>query len=200
MGQDACKPAAGPMTVLPFRIPAQAGFTLVELIAVMIIAGILAAFAMPRFFERKLFDARNYADQSKAMLRYAQKIAIAQNRSVFVRLDGQSVALCFNYQSDPACSSGNRVRPPSGGNSASGTTLAACSGASDWNCEGLPAGVSYARAPAYTSFYFSALGRPYASTDADGVLVSTFATTVLTVSGGGSDYPITVEAETGYVH
>lgn len=183
----------------PVRSAAR-GFTLVELVAVMVISGILAAFAMPRFFERKLFDARNYADQSRAMLRYAQKVAIAQNRSVFVRLNGASVALCFNYQSDPGCAGTNRVPPPSGVNSGSAATLAACSGATAWNCEGVPSGVTYAVAPAYAYFYFNALGKPFAPADADGTPNATFAQLLMTVRGADAAYPVTVETETGYVH
>lgn len=189
---------AGPCR--PRRRPAPRGFTLVELIAVILIAATLAAFAMPRFFSARTFDARNFSDQSRAMLRYAQKVAIAQNRSVFVRLDGASVALCFNLQADAGCGAANRVPPPSGSNSGSAATVSRCGGVAQWHCEGVPDGVSYAAAPAYASFYFNALGQPYAPGDADGVLASSFARMVLTVAGDGASYPITVEAETGYVH
>ena len=175
------------------RISGQRGFTMVELIAVMVVAGIMAAFAMPRFFERSTFDARNFADQSRAMLRHAQKIAIAQNRSVFVRLNGASVALCF----DAVCSAGNLVIPPAGGNSGSSATVANCAGVARWECEGVPNGISYVKSPNYATFSFNALGRPYAPDDG---LASSFARLVMTVRGDGVDYPIVVETETGYVH
>ncbi|MEC5160301.1 MSHA pilin protein MshC [Janthinobacterium sp. CG_23.3] len=175
----------------------QRGFTLVELVAVILVTGILATLAMPRFFERQAFDARNFAEQSQSMLRYAQKVAIAQNRRVFVRLNGSGVALCF----DAACAAAARVVPPSGGNSGAAATVAQCAGDARWHCEGAPSGVSYTKAPAISSFYFSALGKPFAALDADGARVSTFATLLMTVRGGAADvHPITVEAETGYVH
>ncbi len=175
----------------------QRGFTIVELVAVILITGILATLAMPRFFERQAFDARNFAEQTQSMLRYAQKVAIAQNRRVFVRLDGNSVALCFTA----ACAAADRVPPPSGGNSGAAATVASCAGDGRWHCEGVPSGLSYTLAPLIPSFWFSALGKPFAAADADGDPISHFARLVMTVRGGAADvYPITVEAETGYVH
>ena len=53
------------------------GFTLVELILVIVIAGILAAVVGPRFFTRQVFDERLYAEQVRAALRHGQKLALA---------------------------------------------------------------------------------------------------------------------------
>src|SRR3989338_2309849 len=71
----------------------QAGFTLVELIMTMVIVGILAVFAAPRFFGADIFKSRGFADQIQASLRYAQKIAIAQRRNVCVTIAGNSLSL-----------------------------------------------------------------------------------------------------------
>lgn len=63
---------------------AQCGVTLVELIAVMVVLGIIAAVAVPRFVGSDAFKSRGFYDQATATVRYAQKIAIAQRRAVFV--------------------------------------------------------------------------------------------------------------------
>ena len=60
------------------------GFTLVELIAVMVVVGILAVAALPRFFDRNVFEARGFLDETRALLRYAQKTAVSQRRTVCV--------------------------------------------------------------------------------------------------------------------
>ncbi|MEW5967352.1 MAG: type II secretion system protein [Pseudomonadota bacterium] len=74
----------------------QRGFTLVELLLVMVIAGILAAVAVPRLTQRSAFDVRGYADQLAATVRFAQKLAIAQRRDVFVQFSSGEAVLCYN--------------------------------------------------------------------------------------------------------
>jgi len=75
------------------------GFTMVELILVMVIAGILAAVAVPRMIGRSGFDTRGFADQLAATVRFAQKLAVAQRTEVFVRLTVSDATLCY----DAAC-------------------------------------------------------------------------------------------------
>jgi MSHA pilin protein MshC len=177
---------------LRLRRTAQSGFTLVELITVIVLVGILAAVAVPRFSSTAGFDGRAYTDQVKGLMRYGQKIAIAQGRNVFVRLNNASVALCY----DAACTS--RVPPPSGANSGSKATLAACNNLTSWACEGLPNGVTMT--PSAITFSFDAAGAPFASADGVNATVSTFATLAISVTGAGTAYPISVVAETGYVN
>ena len=171
------------------------GFTIVELVTVMVILGLLAAVAMPRFFQKDSFDARSFADQNVSMLRYAQKLAIAQNRPVFVLLNGSRIALCFSA----ACEAANRVLPPAGGNSGRKATLAACANATAWLCEGAPDKISYSVPQEAVTFYFNALGRPYESTDTEPV--SSFPARIrIGINDGGMTRNIIVEGETGYVH
>lgn len=65
----------------------------------MVIAGILAAVAVPRFFERTTFDSRGYYDQVISTLRYAQKAAVAEHRFVCVTFAASSITLTYGATS-----------------------------------------------------------------------------------------------------
>jgi MSHA pilin protein MshC len=79
------------------------GFTIVELVAVMVIVGIIAAISAPRFVGVDAFDARGSYGTLTAALRYAQKTAIAQRRTVYANVDTSARTVCLGYTSN--CSS-----------------------------------------------------------------------------------------------
>lgn len=112
------------------------GFSLTELVLVLVIAGILAAIVVPQFNQPEI-DASWYAEQVKAALRYAQRQAVAQRRNVYVVVSANAVQLCY----DPACAS-----PV--GDFATGAPFA----------KAAPGGVSLTP----QTFWFDALGRPSA--------------------------------------
>lgn len=162
---------------------------MVELIIVMVLIGILSAIAAGRFFDRSGFDAAAFADQTRALLRYAQKAAIARNAPVFVQLDDNRIALCYSAPQGN-CAPADRVPSPggNGGGSASDTHCQA----PGWFCIGRPDGVQLALSKPMTEFSFDALGRP-------AVANGEFAGLSLTITSPGESRTVSVSQETGYV-
>lgn len=97
------------------------GFTLVELTATLVVIGIIAAVAAPRFISSDAFKSRGFYDEATATVRYAQKIAIAQRRPVFVCVNAPSAGdISVSYASGCATQISDstgvplRVQAPSG--------------------------------------------------------------------------------------
>lgn len=191
---------AGPDLRSPNIVPGhnyvrQHGFTLVELIVVLIIIGILGAIGAVRYFDRRVFDAAGFAEQTRAALRFSQKLAVAQNRAVFAQLGGGTVALCF--ASTSPCPAISRV-PALGGNGGA----AACA-PSTWYCEAPPGTIAYVVSPAATStLCFNALGQPGFPVSGNTAACATgpFLSWTVSITGDGNTTAVNVAPETGYVY
>lgn len=69
------------------------GFTLAELVMVLVITAILAVAAIPFLSSRLTFDTRSFTDQVRAALQYAQSVAVAHRRNVCATITANSLAL-----------------------------------------------------------------------------------------------------------
>ncbi len=69
---------------------AQTGFTLVELVTVILILGLLAVTIVPRFLDSTNFDTRTVEDQLISALRQAQQLAMVKPLTANVQLQTDS--------------------------------------------------------------------------------------------------------------
>ena len=100
------------------------GFTLIELIMVVVMLGVLAVFAAPKILNTSDFSARGFHDETTSLLRFAQKTAIAQRRVVCVGLNSAGVVLTMDTGSPPdaACDAAPALpNVPRGGTGLSGS-------------------------------------------------------------------------------
>ncbi len=71
------------------------GFSLAELIAVILVVSVLSVVAVTRF-SGGFATTRGFYDELLSQVQYARKVAIAQRRTVFVRIGGAQSQLCYN--------------------------------------------------------------------------------------------------------
>lgn len=168
----------------PRRHESHKGFTMIELIMVIVILGVLAVFAVPRIFDSSVFNAQGFHDATMAYLRFAQKTAIAQRRTVCVTFSTNSITLAEalnapdNTSAVTDCSAAVTSTQFLGPDGKAPPTLTSSNAAYS--------------TPTPTSFNFNGLGQPITAAGAS------MATQTLQVVGAAR--AITIEGATGFVH
>jgi len=125
----------------PRPLARRRGFTLPELVMVIVVIGILAVVTAPRFISWKGFASRGFYDEAQAVVRYAQKTAIAWRRPIYVCVSATVISATSNSD----CTTAPVKHPITGldlkSTATDGVTLSSSAG---------------------PSFSFDALGRPSA--------------------------------------
>lgn len=156
------------------------GFTMVELVTVIIILGILVVVALPYFSNASSFKASAFNEQVRASLRYAQKTAVSHRRLVCAVLSSSTVTLTI--------ASANSIAPKT---SSCDSSLLSPTGATVFVSSSDPTAMTIAASPSGT-IYFQPSG--FVTSDGAGTILQDY---TITVSGMT---PISVLGATGYVN
>ncbi len=84
------------------RLKKDRGFTLVEVVIVIVIVGVLAKVSSSLFFSLSTYNKQYYQDTVKNTIRYARKLAIAGGQLIYVSVTSTSITLQVMTQSSCA--------------------------------------------------------------------------------------------------
>ncbi len=150
------------------------GFTLPELITVMVVLGILAAVALPRMMDNRVLTGSVFRSDVVSALRFAQKSAVSHRRLVCATLTPTTVTLAIATL-NPATTCGTALAAPDGSPYKSKDASVQASGY-----------------PAGGVLYFQTVG----SITSDGAGTSVYSGSIAIT---GQSSPIQVDGTAGYV-
>ena len=166
-------------------MPKTKGFTLIELVMVIVLLGILAVYAAPRLGNIFSMKGASFTDKLRADIRYAQNLAMTSGLRSRVTLTAGSYAVTSSATS--TCSSFNPARDPATGGSFSVSLT------------GSYAGITLTL-PAMTCLEYDSLGRPYDCTGLGGVCSAVLSGMSITVNSSGVAGSVLVSSQTGAVN
>lgn len=149
------------------------GFTLVELVMTLVLVGVLAVVALPRLLDTGLWQLRAYADRLQSAVMLAQRLAIAQRRTVVAVFAASGASLHYDSAGGPALALPGMD-------------------AAQLDCP--------AAFPACLSSGSVAFNQAVAGARTGQAQTSSGAALTVTVSGGGGSHRFTIENDTGHVH
>ncbi|MBF0281366.1 MAG: prepilin-type N-terminal cleavage/methylation domain-containing protein [Zetaproteobacteria bacterium] len=71
----------------------EQGYTIIEIVLVLILVGVLSSYVAPRMFDQASYQGLGFHNEVQASLRYAQKVALAQRRFVCVTFSINTLSL-----------------------------------------------------------------------------------------------------------
>jgi len=155
-----------PRTLLSIRC---SGFTMLELIIVIVIAGILSFMAVGRLNDTGEVNAHGAAEQIASTLRFAQEAAVAQRRLLYVNVNAGAGRINACLDSSSACA--QPLAGPGGGSLS----------------VQVPTGAVLTTNSA--QFWFDGLGRPSSGTQIQ----------IRVTASDGQQFSVSVEPDSGYV-
>ena len=161
------------------------GFTLVELVMVIVLIGIISVFIAPRLGNITTTNAGPFTDKFRADIRYAQNLAMTKNRRTQVRLTNTSYSVVQDDSAANNCSSFATVMDP-----AEGGNLSVMLDTGSY------AGITIT--PSIPCFEYDSLGRPYVCGGA--CSVATGSMTVQINANAAVVGTVTVSGQTGAVN
>jgi MSHA pilin protein MshC len=91
-----------------------AGFTMVELVVMLLVMGVMAAIAIPRFSDRNGINEMGFRDQLAAMLRQARKTASMRQNDVCVVINPVLATASAVFTTNAVCDTSRPVPEPGG--------------------------------------------------------------------------------------